>query len=86
MIIQNTINMSNITSDVRDFDLQIDFHGRQLPFYSFGYEKEFDEALPVERSILFMDKFTSLAETNMRELKVEENSQYIKIPFVQDKN
>jgi hypothetical protein len=81
MIIQNTINMSNITSDVRDFDLQIDFHGRQLPFYSFGYEKEFDEALPVEKAILFMDKFTSLAETNMRELNLDKNPQFIKIPF-----
>ncbi len=81
MIKQHEENMKNINTQVRDFDLQIEYENQQIPFYAYGYEKDFIDSSPIERGILFIDKFTSLAEETKIKIKNNYKSQIITIPF-----
>ena len=69
------------TSQIRDFDLQIEFNNQQIPFYAFGYEEKFIEASPIEKGILFIDRFTSLAEKIKSEINKNYGHRLLTIPF-----
>ena len=81
MIKQHEENMANITSQIRDFCLQIEFNNQQIPAYAFGYEEKFIEASPIEKGILFIDRFTSLAEKIKSEINKNYGHRLLTIPF-----
>ena len=61
--------------------MQIEFENNQIPFYAKNYEREFFEGSPLEKGILFIDKFTSLSEKTKSELTKEQSERQITIPF-----
>jgi len=81
MLKQHEENMANVNSLARDFDMQIEFENNQIPFYAKNYEREFFEGSPLEKGILFIDKFTSLSEKTKSELTKEQSERLITIPF-----
>jgi len=85
MITQNILNMDNMVSDVRDFDLQIKYKDMEIPYYTQGYEKEFLNANSNERSVLFIYNMMKQAEQRKKDLNLQvgECKQFITIPFEQ---
>ena len=69
------------TSQIRDFDLQIEFNNQQIPFYAFGYEEKFIEASPIEKGILFIDRFTNIAEKTKSEINKKYGHRLLTISF-----
>ena len=62
MIIQQSLNNQNMIDSVRDFTISFDFNGVQMPWYTYGWEKEFLRLNPVEQAILYIHKMTKLTE------------------------
>ena len=54
--------MKNLTSTARDFDIQIEFEGKQIPFYAYNYEKDFINGSSMDKAVLFLNYFTNLSE------------------------
>ena len=75
MIIQQSLNNENMIDSVRDFTVSFDFNGVQLPWYSFGWEKEFLSLNSVEQSILYIHKMTEL--TDEAKIKLDKNGKSI---------
>jgi len=85
MIIQNSLNMENMVSNVRDFDLQIYHKNKEIPYYAAGYEEKFLEANADEKSILFIYNMIKQSESLKKELKLHTQyyDQLITVPFEQ---
>ena len=80
MITQQSLNNENMMDSVRDFTLYFEFNGRQLPWYTFGWEKEFLSLNSFEQSILYIKKMNDL--TNNTKKKLGKNCKLIlTIPF-----
>ena len=81
MIKQHEENIINVTSQIRNFGLQIEFNNQQIPAYALGYEEKFIEASPMEKVILYLDRFTSLAEKTKSELNKNYGHRFLTISF-----
>jgi hypothetical protein len=81
MIKQHEENMANLTSQIRDFCLQIEFDNQQLPYYALGYEEKFIEASPIEKGILFIDRFTNFAKKTKSEINKNYGHRLLTISF-----
>ena len=81
MVKQHEENMINVTAQERDFDLQIEFNHQQIPFYAYGYEEAFIKASPIEKAILFIERFTNLSNRLKLEIKKNHPLNFITVPF-----
>ena len=81
MVKQNEENMINVTAQKRDFDLQIEYNNNQIPFYAYGYEEDFIKASPMEKALLFIERFTG--HSNKLKLNIKKNypKNFITVPF-----
>jgi len=81
MIKQHEENMINVVAQERDFDLQIEYNNNEIPFYAYGYEEAFIKASPIEKALLFIERFTSYSNKLKLEIKKNYPTNFITIPF-----
>jgi len=60
MIRQQTLNMERLLNNPRYFTIFIKYKNKSIPYYTKGWEKEFIDANPVEKTILSINNLTSL--------------------------
>ena len=81
MVRQQQLNMERLVDSARDVQLNIEYQGRQLPYFSLGWEEQFLKANTMEQAIYCIEK-TTRASSEKRKIWVEKNQiSIITIPF-----
>jgi len=81
MVKQQQLNMERLVGNVRDIDVNIEYNGKQLPYFAHGWEEQFLQANSMERAIYCIEKKT--IETNEKRKIWKERNQLsiLTIPF-----
>ena len=79
MLIQQTLNIENLSSNPRDIDICYKYRDKIYPYYAQGWEKKFDKFNSAEKAIYYMYN-TSKINKKIRENNVT-NKRFITIPF-----
>jgi len=81
MVKQQQLNMERLVDNARDIDVNIEYKGKQLPYFSYGWEEQFLQANSMERAIYCIEKKT--IETNQKRKIWKERNQLsiLTIPF-----
>ena len=81
MVKQQQLNMERLVDNARDIQINIEYEGRQLPYFAQGWEEQFIKANTMEQAVYCIEK-TTLATNEKREIWKEENKHSIlTIPF-----
>lgn len=67
--------------DPRDFNLNLEFEGRQVPWYALGWEEKFLRSGPMDRTIYLIDRLLTLSAGVMEGLTPEQRSRVLYTPF-----
>jgi hypothetical protein len=81
MIIQQSLNNQRLINDVRDFVIYYKKQNKEYPWYTVGWEKQFENANPVEKSIYYVQKIGDLTEISKKKLVEKYNAKILTIPF-----
>ena len=81
MVRQQALNMSHLLGDVRNFEVNYAHKGFDLPYYIHGWEKDYLNSNPMERTIYLIDKLTHRTNIARKKLKEEYQAKIITIPF-----
>lgn len=81
MIKQQTLNMERLLDNPRDTDIYFEYKGKQIPYYSFGWEDLFICSNNIEKTIYTIDKLTQLNKELKKTIKEKYNGQILTIPF-----
>jgi len=81
MVRQQALNMSHLFGDVRHFEVNYAHKGLDLPYYIHGWEKDYLNSNPLERTIYLIDKLTHRTNIARKKLKEEYQAKIITIPF-----
>tara|TARA_B100000795_G_scaffold95352_1_gene69930 strand:+ start:3560 stop:4612 length:1053 start_codon:yes stop_codon:yes gene_type:complete len=81
MVRQQQLNMERLVDNARDIDVNIEYKGKQLPYFAHGWEEQFLQANSMERAIYCIEKKT--IETNEKRKIWKEKNQLsiLTIPF-----
>ena len=81
MVKQLQLNMERLVNNVRDIQINVEYQGRQLPYFSQGWEEQFIKANSMEQAVYCIEK-TTIATNEKREIWKEKNEHSIlTIPF-----
>jgi hypothetical protein len=81
MVKQQQLNMERLVDNARDIQINIEYEGRQLPYFAQGWEEQFIKANTMEQAVYCIEK-TTLATNEKRKIWKEENKHSIlTIPF-----
>ena len=81
MVRQQALNVSHLFGDVRHFEVSYAHKGFDLPYYIHGWEKDYLNSNPLERTIYLIDKLTHRTNIARKKLKEEYQAKIITIPF-----
>jgi len=81
MIKQQTFNMEQLLSDVRDFTIYFSYKDKQLPYFTCGWEDMFIRSNPVEKAILCIERLNKTIIEAKKSLFNKYNAQILTIPF-----
>jgi len=81
MIVQQALNNERMVFNVRDFTIYYAYGQHEMPWYVFGWEKEFINANPVEKAILFIDKVGGMMKNSRENTNRQYPGQILTIPF-----
>jgi len=81
MVKQLQLNMQRLVNNARDIEVNIEYKGKQLPYFAHGWEEQFLNANSMEKAVTFIEKTTHA--TNKKRKMWEETSHVsiITIPF-----
>ncbi len=82
-LIQQTLNMENLTSSPRDIQIYIKHKDSQIPYYAHNWENLFVSSNAIEKSIYTLQKSYELTKNNRLRLMKKYNKQILTIPFEQ---
>ena len=81
MVKQLQLNMERLVNNVRDIQINIEYQGRQLPYFAYGWEEQFLNANSMEKAVSCIEK-TTRATNNKRKMWEEMNHlSILTIPF-----
>ena len=81
MVKQQQLNMERLVDNARDIQINIEYEGRQLPYFAQGWEEQFIKANTMEQAVYCIEK-TTIATNEKRKIWKEENKHSIlTIPF-----
>ena len=81
MVKQQQLNMERLVDNARDIQINIEYQGRQLPYFSQGWEEQFIKANSMEQAVYCIEK-TTMATNQKRKMWKERNQHSIlTIPF-----
>lgn len=81
MVRQQELNMIGLLGDVRDFLLNFDYQGNDIPFYIHGWEELFIGSTPMEQTIYTIQKLTERTEKVKDDMRSKYDAKIITIPF-----
>ena len=81
MVKQLQLNMERLVNNVRDIQINVEYQGRQLPYFAYGWEEQFLNANSMEKAVSCIEKTTRA--TNKKRKMWEEMSHLsiLTIPF-----
>ena len=68
-------------TDVRDFTLWFDAHGRAVPFFARGWEARFLASNPMDRAIFSIEHLLAMGRRVLEQLPTHQRSQVLMMPF-----
>ena len=81
MVKQLQLNMERLVDNVRDIQINVEYQGRQLPYFAYGWEEQFLNANSMEKAVSCIEK-TTHATNKKRKLWNEMNHlSILTIPF-----
>ena len=81
MVKQLQLNMERLVNNVRDIQINVEYQGRQLPYFAYGWEEQFLNANSMEKAVSCIEK-TTHATNEKRKLWEEMNHlSILTIPF-----
>ena len=81
MVKQLKLNMERLVNNVRDIQINVEYQGRQLPYFAYGWEEQFLNANSMERAVGCIEK-TTRATNKKRKMWEEMNHlSILTIPF-----
>ena len=81
MVRQQQLNMERLVDNARDIQINIEYEGRQLPYFAQGWEEQFIKANTMEQAVYCIEK-TTIATNKKRKIWKEKNKHSIlTIPF-----
>ena len=81
MVKQLQLNMERLVNNVRDIQINVEYQGRQLPYFAHGWEEQFLNANSMEKAVSCIEK-TTHATNKKRKLWEEMNHlSILTIPF-----
>ena len=81
MVKQLQLNMERLVNNVRDIQINVEYQGRQLPYFAYGWEEQFLNANSMEKAVSCIEK-TTHATNKKRKLWGEMNHlSILTIPF-----
>ena len=81
MVKQQQLNMERLVDNARDIQINIEYKGRQLPYFAEGWEEQFIKANTMAQAVYCIEK-TTLATNEKRKIWKERNQHSIlTIPF-----
>ena len=81
MIIQQALNNEHMVFNARDFTIYYKFENEEMPWYVYGWEKEFIKANPVEKAILYINKVGGMMKDSRKKIGRQNPGQVLTIPF-----
>jgi hypothetical protein len=81
MVRQQALNMRHLLGNVRHFTVYYAYQGHELPYYIYGWEKDYLNSNPMGRAIHFIDKLTHRTKKARKKLKEKYPAKIITIPF-----
>ena len=81
MLIQQSLNNQSLVFDVRDFVVYYETKHGPMPWYTLGWEEEFNNANSVEKAILFIEKVGGMMTKSREILNKKYNGRILTIPF-----
>ena len=81
MVRQQQLNMERLVDNARDIQINIEYKGRQLPYFTQGWEEQFIKANTMEQAVYCIEK-TTIATNEKRKIWKDRNQHSIlTIPF-----
>jgi len=81
MVKQQQLNMERLVDNARDIQINIEYEGKQLPFFAQGWEELFIKSNTMEQAVFCIEK-TTIATNKKRKIWKEKNKDsIITIPF-----
>ena len=80
MVKQQQLNMERLTDNPRDIQINIEYKGKQLPYFSAGWEEKFLSSNSIEKAIYCIEKSTNGSDIK-RKLWEREGVSIITVPF-----
>jgi len=81
MINQQSLNFKNIHGTNRDFEIHFKYGKHNIPYFAIGWEREYANSTPVEKSIYFIKNIIENSKENINKYKSSKDVQYIEVIF-----
>ena len=81
MVKQQKLNMDRLVNNVRDIQINIEFEGKQLPYFAHGWEEQFINLNPMEKAIYCIEKTTRNSNLKRQVWKNNKKLSILTIPF-----
>lgn len=81
MLIQQSLNNQSLVFDVRDFVVYYETKYGPMPWYTLGWEEEFNKANYIEKAILFIDKVGGMMSKSRERINKQHPGRILTIPF-----
>ena len=81
MVKQLQLNMERLVNNVRDIQINVEYQGRQLPYFAYGWEEQFLNANSMERAVSCIEKTTSATNKKRKMWEEMNHLSILTIPF-----
>lgn len=81
MVKQQELNMERLVNNVRDIQVNIEYKGKELPYFAAGWEQLFSDSNAMERAIYYIHKTTQKSNAKRNFWEGDVKASIITIPF-----
>ena len=81
MVKQQQLNMERLIDNARDIQVNIEYKGKQLPYYAYGWEDQFINCNSMDKAIFNIQKATQESDIKRQVLAKNERMSILTIPF-----
>ena len=81
MVRQQQLNMERVPSSTRDFNINFEFNGVEVPYYTHGWEELFLNSNSIQKAIHSIYQITTSTEKNKHLMKDRYDAKIFTIPF-----
>ena len=81
MVKQLQLNMQRLVNNARDIEVNIEYKGKQLPYFAHGWEEQFLNANSMEKAVTFIEKTTHATNNKRKMWEETSHVSIITIPF-----